>query len=165
MTHTHTHTHTHVRMMTTICLGGQRPYASGGHNYISMVYIIHVGTTQLPVYVSQHMYTYNIHTQWSTCGSYTAKYAIYSNCNISMLLTIKFWLLVGYGYLFLCMCLILQEDSFTDGSGQNDQLSPPSRSISESSGSSEEFDPGDPLLPLSGMPYSSPCRLIVVVML
>ena len=52
--------------------------------------------------------------------------------------------------------LIMQEDSFTDGSGQNDQLSPPSRSISESSSSSEEFGPNDPLMSPPGMPSLSP---------
>ena len=57
---------------------------------------------------------------------------------------------------FTCVRLILQENSFTDGSGQKDQLLPPSRSTSESSGSSEEFGPDKPLLPPSGMPSSSP---------
>ena len=41
-------------------------------------------------------------------------------------------------------------------SGQNDLLSPPTRSISESSSSSEEFGPNDPLMSPPGMPSSSP---------
>ena len=63
---------------------------------------------------------------------------------------------IYYGYLFLCAHLILQEDSFTEGSGQNDQLSPPNRSIFESSGSFEEFGSDNPLMSPSGMPSSSP---------
>ena len=52
-----------------------------------------------------------------------------------------------YGYLFLCSHLNLQENSFTDGSGQKDPASSPS---SESNNYSDECGLDKPLLSPSG---------------
>ena len=56
-----------------------------------------------------------------------------------------FWLVSMHDHLFLCTRLNLQEDSFTDGSGQKDRLSPTSTESNSSSGSDKS------LLPPSGM--------------
>ena len=56
-----------------------------------------------------------------------------------------FWLVSKHDHLFLCTRLNLQEDSFTDGSGQKDRLNSTSTESSSSSGSDK------PLLSPSGM--------------
>ena len=61
------------------------------------------------------------------------------------------WLVTMHDYLFLCTHLNLQEDSYTDGSGQKDQLSSPSSQTSDSSCGSDK-----PLLSSPGMSSSSP---------
>ena len=64
------------------------------------------------------------------------------------------WLVAMYGYLFLCSHLNLQEDSFTDGSGQKDPASSPS---SESNNYSDECGLDKPLLSSPGTcTFSSP---------
>ena len=44
------------------------------------------------------------------------------------------WLVNMYDHMFLCTCLNLQEDSFTDGSDQKDRLSSTSTESSSSPG-------------------------------
>ena len=54
------------------------------------------------------------------------------------------------------MCLNLQEDSFTDGSGQNDLLSSSSSMSSGLSSSSDGYSSNKSLLPPPGMPSFLP---------